>query len=78
MHGKIDEPFTIVQPLPRKELDSDSTISDALGSTKACMLIVEVGESGRVCIEDFAISDTNEVTVFTTDYIPIIVCTHAL
>ena len=64
MYGKIREPFTIVQPMPRKELPMDSTICDALGPTKACMFIVEVGGSGRVCIEDLTNSDTSKVAMF--------------
>ena len=52
VHGEIVEPFTIVQPLPRKELALDLTVHEALGTTTACILIIEAGEGCAVTIDD--------------------------
>ena len=52
MYGEINESFTIVQPMLRKELPIDSTLSDAIAPTIACMLIVQIGPGGRVAIKD--------------------------
>ena len=59
VHGEIMEPFTIAQPLPRKELALDLTIQEALGPTTACMLIIEAGEGCTVAIDDLV--DINKV-----------------
>ena len=59
---EINEPFTIVQPMPRKELSLDSTIGDAIGPTSACMLTVEIGPGGRVAIQD--LTDLVEVNLY--------------
>ena len=66
MYGEINESFTIVQPMLRK----DSTISDAIGPTTACMLIVEIGPGGRVAIQDL----TDNSLPVNNFIIPVVLC----
>lgn len=58
--------------MPRKDLPIDSTISDAIGPTTACMLIVEIGPGGRVAIQDLT---DNSVPVNNL-IIPVVLCVN--